>query len=194
MPIPVSAYREVQSDQRPPSRCSVVDPNHDLALFGELDRVPHQVDDNLTQSAQRRQSAHRAHSTGMSHASSRPFSSARSANVSSIWPRLSRKLKPIDSSSNRPASILEKSRMSLRSASSESADSCTMPRNSRCSAAELRVQGEIGHSDDGVHRRADLVTHIRQKLTFRAARRLGGFLRLLQFRFRSLASSHIQLR
>ena len=29
---------------------------------------------------------------------------------------------------------------------------------------ELRVEGEVGHAEDGVHRRADLVAHVGQEV------------------------------
>ena len=37
---------------------------------------------------------------------------------------------------------------------------------SRCSAVELRVEREVGHADDRVHRRADLVAHVGQEIGF----------------------------
>ena len=40
---------------------------------------------------------------------------------------------------------------------------------------ELRVERELGHADDPVHRRADLVTHVREKVTLRPIGVLGLF-------------------
>ena len=48
-----------------------------------------------------------------------------------------------------------------------------MPRYSRCSAGELGVERELGHADDAVHRRADFVAHVGEKLALRAAPFLG---------------------
>ncbi len=39
---------------------------------------------------------------------------------------------------------------------------------------EFRIQHEIGHADDAVHRRADLVAHVRQELALGPVGRLGG--------------------
>ena len=42
---------------------------------------------------------------------------------------------------------------------------------------ELSVQGEFGHSDDSIHRRANLVAHVCEELALCAAGRLRGVLR-----------------
>ena len=65
--------------------------------------------------------------------SSRPFSWARSASVLIVWSKPPCKSNSTLSISSRPASILEKSRMSLMMVSSESADDFTMLRYSCCS-------------------------------------------------------------
>ena len=44
------------------------------------------------------------------------------------------------------------------------------------SRAEARAQCQIGHADDGVHRRADFVAHIGQKVALGTTRRFGSFL------------------
>ena len=85
----------------------------------------------------------------------------------------------IDSSSSLRDSIFEKSRMSLRIVSSDSADCLTVSRQSRCSASSSVSSASVGHADDAVHRRADLVAHVRQELGLRA---VGGLRRLLQRR------------
>ena len=53
---------------------------------------------------------------------------------------------------------------------------------------ELGVQHEIGHPDDAVHRRPDLVTHVRQELALGPVRGLGGVLRRSQLGLRLLRS------
>ena len=68
-----------------------------------------------------------------SHSNSSPFSSARTANVFSVDSKLSRRLKSSASRSIFPASIFEKSRMSLITVSRESPDIFTVSRYSRCS-------------------------------------------------------------
>ena len=51
-------------------------------------------------------------------------------------------------------------------------------RYSRCSAVEVGVEHQLGHADDAVHRRADLVAHVGQELALGAVGRLGRFLGL----------------
>ena len=45
---------------------------------------------------------------------------------------------------------------------------------------ERRVEGQLGHADDAVHGRADLVAHVGQELAFTAAGGLGDLLGLMQ--------------
>ncbi len=68
-----------------------------------------------------------------SHNSSRPCSSARSANVFKVFSTHSLRSKSIISRSILPASIFEKSSMSLMTINRESAESLTVSRYSRCS-------------------------------------------------------------
>ena len=72
-------------------------------------------------------------SASMSHTNSSPFSWARTASVLSVSPTVRPRLKGMVSISSLPASILEKSRMSLITLSSDSEDDLTMFRYSRCS-------------------------------------------------------------
>ena len=46
---------------------------------------------------------------------------------------------------------------------------------------ELGVEHEIGHPDDAVHRRPNLVTHVRQELALGPVGGLGGLLGRSQF-------------
>jgi len=68
------------------------------------------------------------------------------------------------SSSSLRDSIFEKSRMSLRIDSSRVGDVRTVARPSRWSGVSSLSRDELGHTDDPVHRRADLVAHVREKL------------------------------
>src|SRR6266851_5103764 len=52
---------------------------------------------------------------------------------------------------------------------------------------QSRLQGKVGHPDDGVHRSPDFVTHVGQKLRLRHIRRLSRPLRLVQVLFGLLA-------
>ena len=76
-------------------------------------------------------------SGSMSQASSRPFSCARKASERSDSSTVSGKLKGIGSRSNLPASIFEKSRMSLMTVRSASPDTLTVLTYSRCSASRF---------------------------------------------------------
>ncbi len=49
---------------------------------------------------------------------------------------------------------------------------------------QRRVEHEFGHADDGVHRRADFMTHVGQEITLRTAGCLGFLDRHLQLHFR----------
>ena len=71
-------------------------------------------------------------SGAMSMTSSSPFSAARVATLRQAAATVARSASGSRSSVSLPASILEKSRMSLRMASSDSADCCTMCRYWRC--------------------------------------------------------------
>ncbi len=71
--------------------------------------------------------------------------------------------------------------------SSASADDLTIRRFSRCSDVSVGVEHEIGHADDAVHRRADLVAHVRQELALGLVGGLGGVLGRAQFGFRLVA-------
>ncbi len=93
----------------------------------------------------------------------------------------SRRSKRIASSSIRPASIFEKSRMSLMIGSSASADSRIVRAYSRWSAVQRRVEQQSGHAEHAVHRRADLVAHVGEELALGPVRRLGLPPRGLQF-------------
>ncbi len=51
---------------------------------------------------------------------------------------------------------------------------------------ERRLEGEVREADDGVHRRADLVAHVRQELALGLRGFLGLLLGQAQFRFQLL--------
>ena len=68
-----------------------------------------------------------------------------------------------------------------------------MSRYSRCSRVEVGVQGQLGHAEDAVHGRADLVAHVGQELALGPVGRLGRLLRRLQLHFRLLALGDLTL-
>ena len=90
-------------------------------------------------------------------------------------PSVSRKLNSIGSTSSLPASIFEKSRMSLSSVSRESAECLAMFRYSRCSSVEIGFEDQLGHADNAVHGRANFVAHGGQKFAFGEIGGVGGF-------------------
>ena len=63
--------------------------------------------------------------------------------------------------------------MSLRMLSSASAELFTIVRYSRCSSESAGVERELGHADDAVQRRADLVAHVGEELALGLVRLLG---------------------
>jgi hypothetical protein len=80
----------------------------------------------------------------------------------------------------RPASIFEKSRMSLMIVSSASPLSRIVPAKSRCSSSSGGVEQQPAHADHRVHRRADLVAHRREERALRLVRGLGQGARFLR--------------
>src|ERR1039458_4549070 len=117
----------------------------------------------------------------MSQVSSRPFWWARKARVLMAGTKLSRSLNSMESSSSLPASILEKSRISLMMVSSESADG----RLDHIGVVELfgvesGVQKQVGHPDDAVHGSANLMTHVGEEFALGLVRGFGRFFRFLQ--------------
>ena len=88
-----------------------------------------------------------------------------------------------------PASIFEKSRTSLITVSSASADSFAVSRYSRCSESSEVSQRQIQHAQDPVHRRANLMTHVRQELALGSIRRVRRFFRCLRS---SISSSSLR--
>ena len=113
---------------------------HDhLALLGELDGVAHQVDDDLAQPVRVARPGPSGTSGAMWQASSRPFCGARMASVLQGVADSSRAGRSRSCSrSSLPASILEKSRMSLITVSSESADDFDQSRGTRAARRSAR--------------------------------------------------------
>jgi hypothetical protein len=68
-------------------------------------------------------------------------------------------------------SIFEKSRMSLRIPAATSADELDRSRPVALLGRQLGVEHQLRHADDAVHRRADLVAHVREELALGAAGR-----------------------
>ena len=97
--------------------------------------------------------------------------------------------KSSDSVSSLPASIFEKSRMSLMMDSSDSPELLTVSTNGRCCASSAVSEQQLGQPQHAVHRRADLVAHVGEELGLRAARVFGGLLGEAQLRARAGAAA-----
>ena len=76
-----------------------------------------------------------------------------------------------------PASIFDRSRMSLMTCSRWRAASSTLRRRSRCQLVARFARHEVGQAHDRVHGRADLVAHVGEERALRPACRFGGILR-----------------
>ena len=153
---------------------------HHFALLGELHGVAHQVDDDLPQAVVVADDQVRHVGVDVIGQLQALAGRRGTANDFIVSPRLSRRSKAVQSRVSLPASILEKSRMSLMTESSASPESRTAMRNSRCWAESWRVEHQLGHADDGVQGRADLVAHVGQEGALGAAGGLGGLLGRLQ--------------
>ena len=151
----------------------------DAAALGELDGVAEQVDQHLPQAMRIAE-----HAAAAARAASRRASTSvlRSAAGATMRQRLLHDVGHVEAARSRarslPASIFEKSRMSLMTCSRCSADSCTTVAHSRCSGVERRVEQQRRHAQHAVHRRADLVAHAGEELALGAGRGLGGVARL----------------
>ena len=77
------------------------------------------------------------------------------------------------SSSSWPASIFEKSRMSLITVRSLLPRRFDHPQILALLGGQGRVEGQVGHAEDAVHGRADLVAHVRQEFALGAVGSLG---------------------
>ena len=156
------AHREVQLDLLAGPLEQLRRSTTDLALLGELDRVVDEVDEDLAEPQRVAHQVARACSGATCAQELQPLvvrlladeRRPRCSMTSSSW-------KSVASMSSLPASILEKSRMSLMIAEQRRAGAVDLARRSRAASASSSVlQRQVRHADDGVHRRADLVAHV----------------------------------
>ena len=82
--------------------------------------------------------------------------------------------KSVFSSTTLPASILEKSSTSSISPSISARGAAQRLQHVGLLAVQLGVAQKVGHADDGVQRRAQLVAHHRDEAALRQVRRLGA--------------------
>ena len=139
----------------------------------ELHRVGEQVDQHLPQPQRIAQQRVGNRRLDVGTQASSPSRAARKPNVADhVVDRLAQ-AEGRASSTNLPASSFEKSRISLSSSSSRWALVLTVCRYSRTSGESVLAQGQVGHADDGVHRRAQLVADVGQELALGLVGPLG---------------------
>ena len=132
-------------------------------------------------------------SGAMRQASSRPFLCARGASSLYGVSRRCRAARTATCSSVKLAALrsLEKSRMSLIRLEQRFARVLDRPQVVALLGGELGSQRQLGHPDDGVHRRANLVAHVGQKLALGLGRLLGALFRDLELSSRTPPIRHI---
>ena len=133
MPIPVSRTAKCKSTS-PSDDSFAPDVQLHFPAFRELDGIAHEVDHDLAQPIAIAADQQAARRDGSGRSTPGPCPCARTASDFIVSPRFSTRSKVVRSRSNLPASILEKSRMSLISRSKASPDSATTLRKSRCRA------------------------------------------------------------
>ena len=111
-------------------------------------------------------------SGAMPYASSRFLLAARTPSVRIVSPTTCRRLNSMGLRSNRPASTFEKSRMSLIGLERRVGGRLHHVEVLALLRSQRGAQRQLGHADDAIHRRPNLMAHVGQELALRAA---GGF-------------------
>ena len=177
MPMPVSAHADAQEHLVARRLFAGVSDglgfDEHLALLRELERVADQVGQHLPEAQRVAPEAGRAPSGSAWVMSSTCFWITTERNVSVTSSSTSRRLKGAFSSSSLSASIFEKSRMSLRIPSRFLADEWATADELMRLGGKVGLQREAGHVENRVHRRADLVAHVRQEHGLGRGRLLG---------------------
>ena len=133
-----------------------------LATLRELDRIADKVDDDLTQSGWVG-GDHFGHLRQHFARDLKALAWAATDSPFVVVSRLSRRLKSTISRFSLPASILEKSRMSLMISSSESAEASEHLQVFTLLGVQFRIEHQLCHANDAVHRGANFVAHIGQE-------------------------------
>jgi hypothetical protein len=89
-----------------------------------------------------------------------------------------------------PASIFEKSRISLMTLSRASVDVRAMSQELALFGAQVGVERQFDHADDAIHRGPDFMAHVGQEVALRAVRGIRSILGALQLQTRGLALVH----
>ena len=98
----------------------------------------------------------------MRQANSKPFAPPESESARTVSATISA-FEFQWSNSSFPASIFEKSRMSLMTVSSESAEEWAISKALALLRSQRRIQRQLRHPDHGVDRRADFVAHVSEE-------------------------------
>ena len=160
-----SAARPRPADADWSSTSSTTSPRS-VNLIGVSDQVDHHLPQAV---AGHRAKIVAARRRATWQASSSPLPCARTASDFIVSPRHSRTSNARRfAASSLPASIFEKSRMSLMITTSDSAESADRRQVLLLLRRQWRVEHQFGHADDGVHGRADLVAHVGQELALAA--------------------------
>ena len=172
MPMPVSAIREAEDD---PVNAGLLqrDSDDDLALLGELDGVADQVDQDLAQPAG--VADQRVGDIGGDPAGQlQALGVRRSARVCSVSfhgfaqrerCRVEAELAGLDL--GEIEDVVDDRQQRIGRAFHQ-AEVLALPRR------QVGVEGQLGHADDAVHRRADLVAHVGEELALGPAGGQGG--------------------
>ena len=173
-PAPPSHLHGADRTHRRPMRSEgTLNPMNTSPLLREFDGIADEVGQDLAQP--RRVAAHDAPARrcAIAHESSTPFGAAPAGEERRdvLGDRRAGRTS-MCSSVSLPASIFEKSRMSLMRVEQRIAPSrATVSAYSRCVAGRARVvEQQLEHADDAVHRRADLVAHVGEERALGAAR------------------------
>ena len=142
------------------------DADDDVPLFRELDRIADQVDEHLPQprrisDARGRERPDRRGGRFRVPAYGRPRPSDFRMPATE-----SRRPNSTDSMSSLPASILEKSRMLLISDKQRFGRFLDDRQIIALLGVDRCVEQELGHAEDGIHRRADLMAHVGDERAF----------------------------
>src|SRR5215471_4738149 len=108
-----------------------------------------------------------------------PLACAAGASSSLTCSNTARRSKGSASIGSLPASIFDRSRMSLMMARSDSPEVRTNLRELALLCREASVQEQGRHADHAVHGRADFMAHVGQEFAFGRRRRFGSSARLL---------------
>ena len=176
MPMPVS--RTAKRRRSPPASWPSSSTRSTMrAVLGELDRVAQQVEQRLRQP--RRVAAQRGgHARRRRMPSARPLACARSATRRGVRASSRASEKSVCSSSSLPASIFDRSRMSLMTCSRWLGGVGDLVQAVDAAPASRGVAAQqVRQADDGVHRRADLVAHVGQEGALGAVGGLGAVAR-----------------